>query len=236
VEPRARRGAALTAAGRKSSDGAAGLMERSDMPKIPRLAAIVVVAAASAGAAGCVAYPAGTARATTFDDLRREDGWVLVDGAPATLQQSDDDCGAASLATVLACWGVDAPAEALRRECAVPGEAGLRASALRDAARRRGLSAFLFAGTVADLDHELRRGRPVLVGVVKSAGPASVTHFEVVVGLHSGRDRVAALDPARGLVCDSLADFAGEWAAADGTALVVFRPAQKKPTLVAGGW
>jgi ABC-type bacteriocin/lantibiotic exporter with double-glycine peptidase domain len=205
------------------------------MPKLERLASIVVVGAALFGATGCVAYSRGTARETTYDDLRREDGWLLVDVAPIVRQESDDDCGAASLSTVLAVWGVDASAETLRKECAVADESGLRATSLRDAARRRGLSAFLLAGRVADLDHELRRGRPVLVGVVKSAGTVSVTHFEVVVGLHPGAARVAALDPARGLVCDALADFAGEWAATKGVTLVVFRPESKATTAATGG-
>jgi hypothetical protein len=235
VEPRAGRGAPLTVARRESPDRATGLMERSAMSKLVRLAAIVVVATASAGGTGCVAYPAGTAHETTFDDLRREDGWVLADAAPITRQKSDDDCGAASLSSVLACWGVDASVETLRQECAVPGEPGLRAAALRDAARRRGLAAFLVAGRVADLDHELGRGRPVIVGVVKEAGPVSVAHFEVVVGRHPDAERIAAIDPARGLVFDALADFEREWAATKDVMLVVFRPESKTTTAATGG-
>jgi ABC-type bacteriocin/lantibiotic exporter with double-glycine peptidase domain len=185
--------------------------------------------------AGCVAYPAGTARQTSYEDLRQDAGWVFVDGVPLVRQRTREDCGVAALSMVLAHWGVDAPAETLEAECFVPGEEGVRAVALRDAARRRGFSAFLVAGRVADLDHELRRGRPVVVGLLKSAATETVAHFEVVVGLHSVDQRVAALDPARGLVCDALSDFAGEWAATNGVALVVFLPEKKPATSVAGG-
>lgn len=185
------------------------------------LAWIVVVAVS---AAGCVAVP-GAGRQASYDDLRREDGWVLLDSVRLVEQESMEDCGAASLAMVLEHWGMDVAPGTLAQECAAPGQEGLRAAALRDAAKRRGFSAYLFAGRVADLEHELRRGRPIVVGVVKSAGPVSVAHFEVVVGFHPEAERVAALDPARGLVCNTLPEFAAEWAATGGVTLVVFRTA-----------
>lgn len=186
-------------------------------------------------AAGCVALPAGQARPTTYDDLRREDGWLLLDSVPHVAQSSRSDCGAASLAMVLALWGVDASVESLGIECAAPGDEGLRASALRDAARRRGLAAFVFAGRMEDLEHELRRGRPVVVGLMKSAGPATASHYEVVVGLHPATQRVATLDPASGLVLNELSEFAREWEAARGVTLVVFRPAAPAASPTAGG-
>jgi ABC-type bacteriocin/lantibiotic exporter with double-glycine peptidase domain len=181
--------------------------------------ALIVVAVA---AAGCVAV-SGSGRQATYEELQGQEGWVLLDAVPLVKQNSAQDCGAASLSMVFEHWGVDVPAETLAQECAVAGQEGLRAVALRDAARRRGFSAYLFAGRVADLEHELRRGRPVVVGVVKSAGPVSVAHFEVVVGLHPRAERVALLDPARGLVWNTVPEFAEEWAATKGVTLVVFR-------------
>src|SRR5688572_27183055 len=107
----------------------------------------VVLAAvfAAVAAAGCVAYP-GTARPASIDDLRREEGWVLLDSVPLVRQVSDKGCGAACLAMVLAHWGVEERPDVLEDECADPGTEGLRADFLRDAARRRGLAAFLFKG------------------------------------------------------------------------------------------
>lgn len=200
-----------------------------------RFPPFLLIAALAAGAApGCVVYP-GTAKPTTYEELRREEGWTLLEKVPFAAQRTEQDCGAASVSMVLAHWGVDAPVEGLERECAVAGEDGLRASALRDAVRRRSLSAFLFAGRVADLEKELQRGRPVVVGLVKSLGPLSTSHFEVVVGLNPKGGRIAALDPGRGLVCDAIPAFAEEWAASKGVTLVVFRPESKPPSRVAKG-
>ena len=190
------------------------------MAKIPLL--LPVLAALSAG---CV-VDAGTATPASYSDLHEKEGWILVDGVEPVAQQTEQDCGAAALSTVLAHWGVDVPAAALREECTVPGVEGLRAAELRDAARRRGFSAFLLEGSVADLEHELRRGRPFVVGLVKSLGPWSSSHFEVVVGLLPSEE-VAAIDPAHGLMRDGLPAFAAEWAATKGVTLVVFRPAAK---------
>lgn len=190
---------------------------------MPRAAFLApVVAAASAG---CVVQ-AGTAEQATYAELHAQQGWILVDDVQHVAQETDEDCGAAALSSVLARWGVDVPAAVLREECSVPGMPGIRAADLRDAARRRGLSAFLFEGGVADLEHELQRGRPVVVGLVKTLGPVSRTHFEVVVGLLPS-EAVAAVDPARGLVRDALPSFAAEWAPTHGVTLVVFRPAKE---------
>jgi len=203
------------------------------------LSALLAAALAAAALPGCVVYP-GTARPTTWDELRREEGWTLLDTVPFVAQRTEQDCGAASLAMVLARWGVDAPPEEIERECAEPGQDGLKASALRDAVRRRGLKAFVFAGRVEDLEHELALGRPVVVGLVKSIGPLVSSHFEVVVGLQpaSGGNaarQIAALDPFRGLVRDSLDGFRGEWEATKGVTLVIFKPGAGPVALAAGG-
>ena len=189
------------------------------------LPSVLLAALSAFAAAGCVSMHPGSAEATTWEELRREPGWLLLDAVPFVPQEKDTDCGAAALSMALAHWGVDAPRATLEAECAVDGQEGLRAAALRDAAKRRGLQAFVFRGRVKDLEHELARGRPIVVGLLKSIGPLTLSHFEVVVGLHPGAGRVAALDPARGLVRDSLPAFSGEWAAAGDVTLVLFRPA-----------
>lgn len=183
------------------------------------LAAILVTAAVP----GCAVYP-GTARPSSYEDLRRDDGWILLEGVPEARQFNRNDCGAASLAMVLGHWGIPAGVADLERECTVAGTEGLLATELRDAARRRGLSAFLFAGTIADIEHELRRGRPLLVGLGKENGDAFTAHFEVVVGIDVVRGRIAAIDPAIGLTCDSLAGFEGEWKHSKYVTIVMFRP------------
>jgi len=59
-----------------------------------------VLVAALAGT-GCVLHP-GTARETTWEELRREEGWILLDAVPFVPQVAEKDCGAASLSMVLA--------------------------------------------------------------------------------------------------------------------------------------
>jgi ABC-type bacteriocin/lantibiotic exporter with double-glycine peptidase domain len=189
--------------------------------------------AGTLSSAGCF-LSLGSGEPTTEEALRSEPGWILVSDVRHVAQESDEGCGAAALSSVLARWGVDVPAAELQEECAVPEVPGLLAGELRDAARRRGLSAFVFEGSLADIEHELRRGRPVVVGLVKSTGPIKATHYEVVVGLRPDEE-VAAVDPARGLVRDALPSFAAEWAATKGVTLVVFRPAAKTPVQASAG-
>ncbi len=198
---------------------------------MPNKTLALLALVATMASAGCV-LSLGSADPATYEQLQAEDGWILAGDVRHVPQESDDDCGAAALSSVLARWGVDVPAATLRDECALPGVDGLRASELRDAARRRGLSAFVFEGSVADVEHELRRGRPVVVGLVKSAGPVAITHYEVVVGLRPD-DEIAAIDPARGLVRDALPAFAAEWAATRGVTLVVFRRGEPGPATAA---
>lgn len=194
---------------------------------------LLAVSLASVPASGCALH-AGTARPTTLEDLRAEEGWILLDAVPFVAQEAEQDCGAACLAMVLRHWGVAAEPRALDRECAVEGEEGLRATALRDAARRREMEAFLFRGGVSDLAHELRRGRPVVVGLGKDFGPMTLWHYVVVVGLHPRKQRIAALDPATGPVCDTFEGFAAEWGATKEVTLVVYRPG-RPPLAVAAG-
>jgi ABC-type bacteriocin/lantibiotic exporter with double-glycine peptidase domain len=193
----------------------------------PRAAA----ALAALALAGCITVYPGTARPARLEDLRQEPGWILLDRVPHVAQESPLGCGAACLAMVLAHGGVPvAPAE-LEKECAAPGREGLRAADLRDAARRRGRQAFVVAGREEDLEHELTRGRPVVVGLLKPAGEAFTTHFAVVIGLHPARGRVAARDPALGLVTDSLEGFEREWGPTGRVTLVVLPPEEPRETV-----
>jgi len=170
--------------------------------------------------AGC-ALP--TARPISASSLQQDPDWLYLAAVPAVEQVSREGCGAACLAMVLQYWGHEVSPEELERECVVPGIEGIRAASLRDAARRRGLSAYLFAGTVEDVEHELRRGRPVIVGLAHPRGDAYLSHFQVVVGLHPSRQDVAVLEPAVGhLMRDALVDFAVAWGRARNVMLVVF--------------
>jgi predicted double-glycine peptidase len=186
----------------------------------------------SLGSSGCASYR-GSARDVSQPEVAAEAGWTRIADVPLVRQKGIKDCGAAALSMVLSFWergqapdstASSAPSaraeidQALRREI---GE-GLSAGDLRDYARRRGHSAFVFQGSFDDLKHELAAGRPVIVGVHKpmSSGEA-LAHYEVLIGMHRGRQRVLTLDPARGLRENDVRGFAAEWESAGRVTLVI---------------
>jgi ABC-type bacteriocin/lantibiotic exporter with double-glycine peptidase domain len=173
-------------------------------------------------------------------DAARADGWAQVENVPEVRQSGEHDCGAAALAMVLGHWGRQVTPEAIWAAGPPPPGHGLRADALRDFARREGLQAFLVEGSPADLDLEVGRDRPVLVGVVKRQGRRAYPHYEVVVGINRKRQRILTLDPARGPRESSLKRFSAEWAEAGRLTLVVFPRASapaaaESPPVVNGG-
>jgi predicted double-glycine peptidase len=186
----------------------------------------------SLGSSGCASYR-GSARDISQPEVAAEPGWTRIAGVPLVRQKGIKDCGAAALSMVLSFWergqaSASVPSSspsarseidhALRREV---GE-GLSAADLRDYARRRGHSAFVFQGSFDDLKHEIAAGRPVIVGVHKplSSGEA-LAHYEVLVGMHRGRQRVLTLDPAHGLRENDVRGFAAEWESAGRVTLVI---------------
>ena len=168
-------------------------------------------------ASGCYL---GSARNTTLADVAGDKDWEIVHGVPELHQLDREDCGAAALAMVLGYWGLPITLDNI--EAAMPPAGGLRAADLRDFARRRGLQAFLIQGGLDDLQRELHRGRPILVGLVKRYSWRAYSHYEVVIGINRVKQRVLTLDPAHGLRLDSSAGFVTEWAKADQLTLVVF--------------
>jgi ABC-type bacteriocin/lantibiotic exporter with double-glycine peptidase domain len=186
-------------------------------PRAGGLVGLALVACLAVG--GCYL---GSARSATPADLGAAEGWERVEGVPEVRQVAQEDCGAASLAMVLGYWG--RPVTRAEISAANPSapERGLRAATLRDLARRQGLQAFLVPGQFADLDRELGRGHPILVGVVKRYGRRTYPHYEVVVGMSHHTQRILTLDPADGLRVDSHEGFAAEWAAAGQVTLIVY--------------
>lgn len=176
-------------------------------------------------AAGC----ASTGRSVSLASAARGDGWSRVENVAEVRQSSADGCGAAALAMVLGHWGRPVSQEEIRAASPPPPGQGMRADTLRDLARAQGLQAFLVEGRPGDLEREVGRDRPVLVGVVKRQGRRAYPHYEVVVGYNRERRRIVTLDPARGARERSMERFAEEWAAAGRLALVVFPGAPAPP-------
>jgi Peptidase C39 family len=181
-------------------------------------------------AAWCSACGVYIGSATTLNPqaLTREPGWVAVQGVPLLRQHDEHDCGPTALTMVLNFWQPQHSAQTL----ALPVDRQVSVGELRDLARARGLSSFVVAGTPEDLVYELEHGRPAIVGVAKRTVRNAVTHYEVVVGMHKGSQRVATLDPAVGFQQNSFSGFLEEWQAT-GRVLLVVVPKSQQPAAAA---
>jgi len=164
----------------------------------------------------------GSAKGFEAADLRREPGWIYVGGVTEIRQESTRDCGAAALAMVFSWWGVRENLAAVLEACP-PGEKGISAADLRAHAKSRGLMAYVFEGRTEDLERELKRGRPLIVGMVKPFITGGFTHYEVVVAWHPAKRIVVTLDPAAGWRQNDLEGFLREWEPAGRLTLLVFR-------------
>lgn len=182
----------------------------------------------AAALSGCASYQ-GSARDVASSQVVADPGWQRIEGVQWVRQTGTKDCGAAALSMVLEYWEQPRPAAAAERATidaalrSSPSQ-GLPAGGLRDYARRQGFQAYVFAGTLADLEHEIELQRPVIVGVHKQlSSREALAHYEVVVGLHAKRQLVLTLDPAHGLRENQLSAFISEWERAEHTTLVVMR-------------
>jgi len=164
-------------------------------------------------------------------DPRRMDaasGWLRADNVSFVPQRGEDDCGAAALAMVLNALHADGGREEIVRAIP-PREGGIRAGDLRDFARRAGLRAFVLKGTREDLQSQLSRGRPVLVGLAKPlSDKRAILHYEVVAGMHPDTGAILTVDPAVGWRESSWVDFEREWQPTGEVTLLIL------PTGVAG--
>jgi ABC-type bacteriocin/lantibiotic exporter with double-glycine peptidase domain len=178
------------------------------------------VAIAILVASGCASYSGG-ARPVDPSRISSEAGWIKAAATPDIRQRGLLDCGPAALAMVAGRWQVQIamtdPA------IAAPAKHGVRLGDLRSAARAHGLNAFAITADHATLDHELRAGRPILVGLLRPySRTAAVSHYEVVVAMRG--DEIVTLDPAAGLRIRTWTSFDAEWRAAKYPALVVLGP------------
>jgi ABC-type bacteriocin/lantibiotic exporter with double-glycine peptidase domain len=164
----------------------------------------------------------GSARNITAVELANQGGWEVVQGVPEVRQVAREDCGAAALAMVLNYWRFPITSNAIIAVAPPARDRGIAAASLRELARHQGLQAFLIQGRQVDLEREIKRHRPVLVGVVKRYILRNYPHYEVVVGINRQQQRILTLDPAHGLRVNGWGGFATEWAKAGQLALIVF--------------
>jgi len=186
----------------------------------PALAALFLFGVLSAG---CASYQ-GTSKTVHPSVVVSEGAWILVPNFPLVLQEASDDCGAAVLASVLRFWGYTATPGAISARLG-DKDNRLKAGDMATYARSHGLKAYVFFGTMQDIEHELARGRPVIVGLGKMVGAKeALSHYQVVVGYEPIKKQLLLLDPARGWQTDSLAGFEKEWALTKAVTIVAFLP------------
>jgi ABC-type bacteriocin/lantibiotic exporter with double-glycine peptidase domain len=172
---------------------------------------------------GCASY-AGTASTVQPSSVARDGQWIMVPHFPLVLQDTSHDCGAAALSSVMRFWGHPVSARSIEASLG-RSDARLSAGDIETYARGAGLSSYVFFGTMKDVVHELRAGRPVIVGLGKKyQADKAVSHYEVVVGYEPKKKLVLLLDPGRGWQTDSLDGFAKEWALSKAVTIVAFLP------------
>jgi ABC-type bacteriocin/lantibiotic exporter with double-glycine peptidase domain len=156
------------------------------------LRALVIAVVATA----CQLPYAGGARPISAGELDRS--WYRAAETPVVRQRAKTDCGLAGLAMVAGAWGRRWSVADLSK-VAPPNERGVKLGALRDLARARGLDAYAIKGTIADLEHELSRGRPVLLGLLLPFDlNYNSSHYEVAVAMNPRDGTVVTIDPASG--------------------------------------
>ncbi|HVY40600.1 MAG TPA: cysteine peptidase family C39 domain-containing protein [Polyangia bacterium] len=195
------------------------------MHRPPLWLAALVLAAAS-----CYAGEAHDVSPRRAAALEADPAWKFVRGVPFIPQRADSDCGPAALAMVLSHFGVKTSLEEVAG-LSPPDKVGVRAGGLRDAARAKGMEAFVVEGNFNDLVDQLSRDRPVLVGLAKPiTGGRALAHYEVVVGIDKTDRKIVTLDPSRGLRENTLEGFGKEWVPTGRVTLIVFpRPARAAP-------
>jgi predicted double-glycine peptidase len=188
-----------------------------------RLSSLCLLLALLGLGSGCASFGyTGKSSELSREALVKERGWVAVRGVPLYRQQAHHDCGPTALAMVLRFWNPKADVQPLLGR---PVDAQSSAADLRALARERGYAAFVVEGKVEDLVHEIKLGRPVIVGVAKPTALGPIAHYEVLIGMHPDSQRVATLDPARGVRQNSYAAFLEEWVAT-GNVLIVIMPSE----------
>jgi predicted double-glycine peptidase len=178
----------------------------------------LIVALAALGLSGCTSVQ-------SFRGLSLSGESLYVSGLPPLRQNQTYACGPACVAAVAAHWGVGL-AEFKAKCPAAPQDT--TGPDLRAIAESLGLRGLVYRGSLADLQDNLRQGRPVIVMIPQPPNPAlrqagfigalalSVSehvphpsHWVVVIGF-TGDHQVIVHDPAAGPL-QLKADVFAQW-------------------------
>lgn len=177
----------------------------------------------------------GCASVQPFRGVPLEGDSLYVIGLPPVRQDARYTCGPACVAAVAGYWGVGLT-EFKTRIATAPGDT--TGKDLQEMAEALGLRAFVFQGSFADLQDNLRHGRPVIVMLPRPPDPAwrragwlgaaalalsehlpHPPHWVVVIGV-VGSD-VVVHDPAAGQLQIESATFLKWWMRTDHLCVLV---------------
>lgn len=184
-----------------------------------------------AGLSACRLSYKGGATTVSSTELSSNDNLLVASPTPVVKQQTQADCGLAALAMVAGAWGHSWSVNDLARKVP-PSKNGVKLKRLRDYARDRGLEAYALKGTFADLENELRAGRPVVLGLVLPYDQNNnLNHYEVVVAIDPRDHTVITRDPATGELMRRVKKVLDlEWKTAGYATLVVVSDRSKSAT------
>jgi ABC-type bacteriocin/lantibiotic exporter with double-glycine peptidase domain len=134
------------------------------------------------------------------------------------VKQEKNGCGAASVAMVMQFWqrqqglaaDTDSNAAHIQRSLYSNEGHGIYASALESYFQQHGYRTFAFAGSPADLEQHLAKGRPLIVAL--KPGRKAPLHYVVVAGIDPEHNLVLLNDAAeRKLLKREFTIFQKEW-------------------------
>jgi ABC-type bacteriocin/lantibiotic exporter with double-glycine peptidase domain len=134
------------------------------------------------------------------------------------VRQPREGCGAASISMVMEYWarqaGGGAPpgadVEQIQHRLYSPREHGISASSMEQYLREHGFVAIALNGKWADLEEQIRKGRPLIVAL-KPQGQSQL-HYVVIDGVDPVHQLVMMNDPAeRKLLTQERAGFERDW-------------------------
>jgi len=198
-------------------------MKVAAAPRAALLLAVMVF-----GLSACRLAYTGGATPVGPNDLGGE--WIRSAPTPVVRQGQQTDCGLAALAMVAGAWGRRWSVGDMARHLK-PTDKGVRLGALRDLARARGLEAYVVKGQFKDLQNELEKGRPVLLGLVLPFDQNNnLHHFEVAIAVNPRNGTVVTLDPATGDMMKRSREVLDlEWKRAGYATLVVVADVTRTP-------
>ena len=153
----------------------------------------------------------------------------LIGGLPF-FPQIEDQCGPASLATVLAARDVHVQPQSLRGKLYIPGKEGAVTTEMIARARRHGLLVYPLRPELADVLEEVAAGNPVLVMQNLGFSWMPRWHFSVVIGFDRNDNSliIRSGDTPRRTVGAEL--FLKTWSRAQHWAVVVVQPQELPAT------